>query len=261
MPAGHAAKRNHLMWALTGLLLVLAASIAYLQWRTTADELPRRAADDVSTITITRLGHEPIVIERSNGWQITSPVNMPANPQRITPLLTIYTNPDPGYAISSVDLEATGLKSPEATLSFDDYKVEIGQVAVDGSKRHALHGTRVRFVPDWVLPFLQGGVSAMADLTVWGENLEQLSISTAGTVNEETLEAARALVAQQFVDWPREDAPQTLSKHSIQSVHNGKTTDWIVTITERYAAIQAKGANSAYITSTEDIAWLLNAEP
>ncbi len=262
MSLGHSVKRNRLTVALGAVFLSLLAAIAYLQWQSNShsnNAAPRRAAEDVQTITVSRPNEEPIVLQRNKQspeqWQLTSPVQIPANAQRIVPLLTVFTNPDPGYAISSVDLQATGLNSPEATVLFDDYVVKIGQVAVDGSKRHALHGERVRFVPDWVLPFLQGGVSALADLTLWGETLNNLNVD-ANPLDASQLALAKVATAQQYVAWPRPENPTVLSTRTLSVEMANAKSEWTLFETDRYAAIQPPSSTYAYIVSLDEVPWL-----
>ncbi len=258
---GHAAKRKRLTWSLAAVLACLVAAIVFLERRdNSAVAEPTRVADDVQVITITQAGKEPIQLERGEDlqypWSITAPVQLPANEQRILPLLTMYTNPDPGYALSSVDLIATGLDTPEVTVVFNDYEVKIGQLTVDGSRRHALYATRVRFVPDWVLPFLQGGVSALADLRLWGDGLTRISGGSGERFDAEALAAATTLVAQQYVSWPRADNPPILSERAL-TVETGDTrTKWVAYATDQYAAIQAAGTGYAYIVPLDEVPWL-----
>lgn len=259
--AGHSAKRNRLTWLMAGVLVCLVGTIAYLENKDSNDNaLPRRAADDVKVITVSRPNNEAIRLERLDDspelWQITAPVQLPANSQRIIPLLTVYTNPDPGYAISSVDLDATGLNAPKISLAFDDYEVKIGSVAVDGSKRHALHGTRVRFVPDWVLPFLEGGVSALADLTLWGDALSAMTNDRGDAFSDEALEAAKNLVAQQYVAWPRRDNPPILMSTQFNAATGSDRTEWLAHATDRYVAIQVVDTDYAYIVPLDEVPWL-----
>lgn len=260
MSQSHAAKRNRTTWALVAVLVVLLLGIGLVQWQSKPkNTLPIRSADSVSVITITRNDQEPIVLQLKEQWTITSPVNLPANEQRVIPLLTVYTNPDPGYAVQSVDLAATGLNDPEVTVSFDDYEVKIGQVAIDGTRRHALHGERVRFVPDWVLPFLKGGISAIADLTIWGDGLSALKFNTSSNLalNEALLAQAKQLRAQQYVRWPRPEKPVVLDSAKLTATINQTESIWSLHKTDRYVAIQAPDSEYAYIIAVDEVPWLL----
>ena len=92
--SGHTAKRNRLTWLLAAALLCLVAGIVYLETQdNNALELATRAAEDVQVITITQKGGESIRVERTGNaqipWKITAPVQLPANEQRIIPLLTV----------------------------------------------------------------------------------------------------------------------------------------------------------------------------
>lgn len=258
MSQSHAAKRNRATWALAAVFVGLVVSIGFIQWHSSTERtFPIRSADTVSTITITRSGNDPIVLQREENWRITSPVNLTANEQRILPLLTVYTNPDPGYAIASVDLDATGLNTPEVTVSFDDYEVKIGDLAINGGRRHALHGDRVRFVPEWVLPFLKGGISALADLTVWGNGLNTLEFEPSLALNDASFTQAKQLTAQQLVKWPRSDNPVVLTTFAAKATTNQVESDWTVFVTDSYVAIQAIDSNFAYIVGLDEVPWLL----
>jgi hypothetical protein len=260
MASGHSAKRRRLVGLLSVGLAALLGGIAFLSWQDAqVANADARNADDIHTITVTFADDKflPIVLKKQGAWQLESPIKLPANTQRITPLLTVYTNPDPGYSLSEVDMEATGLNQPEVTVLFNDYPVKIGQVAIDGSKRHALHGDRVRFVPDWVLDFLQGGVSALADLRVWGDSLTGLTFADDTEANVSVLEQATELSAQQLVPWPRDPSPDILTTHTLRVQLNGQATQtWQVFVTERYAAFQATNSQYAYIVSVDDVPWL-----
>ena len=258
MSQSHAAKRNRATGVLTAVFIGLVGTIGFIEWQSNSDNtFPIRSAEAVSVITITRSDHEPIVLQRQENWEIISPVALPANEQRIIPLLTVYTNPDPGYATSSVDLEATGLNSPEVIVAFDDYEVKIGQVALDGAKRHALHGERVRFVPDWVLPFLKGGISAIADLTVWGAELSSLEVEENDKLNDASLIRAKQLTAQQFVIWPRPENPVVLNSIAVKATIDQSESNWLVFVTDSYAAIQPENSDYAYIVAVDEVPWLL----
>jgi len=256
MPLGHAAKRNRWTGFLALLFAGLIAAIGFLHWRDQPLDAPQRLAENVHTITIERRDAETIVLQREKSWHITSPIQIAVNEQRIIPLMTVYTNPDPGYNIASVDLEATGLNDPEVGIRFNDYEVKIGAVAIEGGRRHALHGDRVRFVPDWVLPLLQGGVSAMADLTVWGNRLSALTFANGESLGTTELQAAQELSAQQFVPWPRTDMPPTTATYEVTATHDGSSNNWTLTVNDRYIAVHNSASDYAYIVSPDDVPWL-----
>jgi len=135
MGLSHSEKRNWLTWALLALFLSLLVIIVLLQRETKRENLLlTRNASDVTRITIEQKNKTPIVLEKEGDWWIVEPLRMPANDQRIIPLLTIYTNPDLGYPIDTVDLVNTGLEDPEVSLIFNDYRVSIGNQAIDASK-------------------------------------------------------------------------------------------------------------------------------
>jgi len=252
----HTAKRQQLTWVLAAVLLLLLLGIAYELKQSSTTTAPIRRVEDITKITIERQGAATIELELHDSWRITAPIQMQANDQRIVPLLTVYTNPDPGYALSDVDLAATGLDKPKATLSFNGYVIDIGNVAIDGGRSHARHGERVSFVPDWVLSLVNGGISAFADLTVWGESLQSIKLDDGTELDSVALVEARSLSAQQLVLWPRDDAPATLSVHQVQATTTIEEQNWTITVTERYTALQAEHSAYAYIATSNDISWL-----
>jgi len=257
MSLSHSAKRDVLTWSLLAFFLTLLAIIVFLQWQTKSENLVLvRSAESVTRIAIERKDHATIILEKEDRWWITSPIRMPANDQRIIPLLTIYTNPDLGYPIDSVDLVATGLQEPEVNLSFNDYQVGIGHQAIDETKRHALHGDRIRFVPDWVLPLLQGGVSAVADLTVFGDELSAITLSSGESLDEASLDQAKTLTAQQFVQWPRPEPPEISSQHEASVQVAGVNTSWVMFKTDRYVAMLPDNSAYAFVLPLSDAPWL-----
>ncbi len=118
--------------------------------------------DGITHIKISRQNNESVVLALKEGvWQITHPQIQAANFNRVEPLLTVASIA-PSYNSDEVDREAAGLKSPMASIEFNQKRFEIGELDVSGKRRYAESDGHVYFFPDWIVPLIDGGVSAFA---------------------------------------------------------------------------------------------------
>ena len=130
-----------------------------------------------------------------------------------------------------------------------------GAADVSGERRYAMLGERVLLVPEWVLSLVNGGVSAFADLSVFGESIASLHIGIDGD-EAAPIDATdwQTITASQIVDWPIADMPLTTrqARLDIRFVDNtSRTLEY--TGTERYGVFHYAGAAYAYIVNNADL--------
>lgn len=204
------AKRNVLTLALTGVFALLLSVIWWIEFGQTPATTMTNA--DINKIVITRNGHADIVLARENAaWRMTKPYALKANAQRIEPLLSLGLANFAGYDIAEVDMAASGLIAPDATITVGTRTFQLGLTDAQGERRYALVDNKVSFVPEWVWSLVHGGVTAFADLNVFAEfpaDVYLHSDDVAGNDNVErnlgNVDEWRVLQADKIVAWPDE---------------------------------------------------------
>jgi len=253
--ATHAQRRLRMIIALSLLLVLLLATIGFIQLR----EQPAptiTSTNEVARIQIERPQRATIVLQRTGDkWWITEPYRLLANAQRIEPLLGALSSADTGYTRDEVDIAATGLDQPQALVSIDTRLYTLGDKDVSGERRYAQLDERVILVPEWVLSLVNGGVTAFADLRIFIEPIHSLQL-VSSDAQPRTLEHAnwQELTARQIVDWPIDDMP-TITHQARLTVHtaNDDARDVELLFTERYAALHVLDASYAYIVELTDL--------
>lgn len=263
--ASHSRKRTQLTFALAIVLLVLLAIIAWIELGSKPDGL--QATQRIDNIVITRKGHDDITLVRDDStWQMTTPYALRANTQRIEPLLGLGQAPFDGYSKSEVDLPATGLTQPGASIAFDERTFVLGETDASGERRYSMVDGAVGFVPAWVWSLVHGGVTAFADLTVFDQLPDKLYLADGIDVRElDNKTLWEALQADKIIAWP--DNPEPDSQTSIdgprvfllRTTGDENTGEVLATIvrTSDYAAISTK-PDFAFAISNARLNTLLN---
>ena len=234
---------------------ILASLMMYQLWRdsqTALQLLPGNA--DASSIRIEREGFDDITLTKNEAsWFIETPCEIPANEQRLEPLLGALTPGVHQYDASEVDLLAAGLVTPPAIVTINETEHQIGNTDLNGERRYVQRGNQVAFVPEWVLSLVNGGVTALADLALFANPIEQLTLtdeqgSETVLTTEEQLRPWQNLSAQQIITWPPGDtaSPQPSLQLS-SSAANGERLLYTVYNTERFTALTLAGKSCAYI--------------
>ena len=234
---------------------MLASLMMYQLWRDsqTAVQLPLGNVN-ASTIRIEREGFDDITLAKNEAsWFIETPCEISANEQRLEPLLGALTPGMRQYDASEVDLQAAGLVSPPAIVTVNETRHRIGNMDLNGERRYVQRGNKVAFVPEWVLSLVNGGVTALADLAVFADPIEQLTLtdeqgSKTVLTTMEQLQPWQNLSAQQIITWPPDDSasPQPLLQLSSLAA-NGEHLLYTVYNTERFTALTLAGQSCAYI--------------
>lgn len=183
--SSQSSKRNRLILILLATLAVLGAAIFMLQQDKPQTVAQLSTNETIDTISITRANFPPIeLIRTQDQWHMRAPYAIPANKQRIEPLLSLLTLPDAGYTQTDVDMNAAGLNNTDTSISLNDATFILGNPDITGERRYVLFNNKVSFVPEWVWSLINGGVTAFADLTVLPNVSEPLFIEDNGNVDK-----------------------------------------------------------------------------
>ncbi len=158
------------------LLIALAGLIAILNWRDhrTDSGLTLRAPETVRHIEIrsAKTASGEAVITRlskdDSGWilsgklanadGIDQDVDLPANADRVTPLLGLLQLPRrDNYHIDEIELAELGLAPPRASVTIDDVNFLFGDKTLDGTARYVQVDDRIHLYQEFVYPLLNAG--------------------------------------------------------------------------------------------------------
>lgn len=253
-PLPRAARERRLAALLAGVLALSLLVIAGVLWQ------ERRArplallpdARGVSRIEIERSGRATIELARENGdWRVVAPCALAANTARIEPLLEALAIDGPGYAASEVDLPAAGLDAPAATLRLDGRELSLGATDLSGQRRYLRRGERVALIPEWVLPLLDGGLSALADPVLF--DLPPRALRRVEPAPG-ALDVApwTALTASQIVAWPLADAPRAARRaRLVATLEDGTERRLDVETNPDWSAIRVDGGGCALLVAAD----------
>lgn len=233
----HSSKRNGLTLALACVFALLLGVIGWIEFgqQPTAPQIDTA----INAITIKRNGHPDIQLVRENDqWRMTAPYTLKANAQRIEPLLTLGTANFASYEQDEVDMAATGLNTPGASVTVGAREFKLGVTDAQGDRRYALVDNKVSFVPEWAWSLIHGGVTAFADLQVFDDLPDNLYLHTGDKVH--TLSNAdqwKALQADKIVPWPdeRNTGSEVLferTRHSLSPSSNNLSKDALAEVVQ-----------------------------
>lgn len=220
----HATKRTRLTLILVGVLALLIGVIGWMEFAQQVKSVQQ--ADAIQHIVINRTGHPTIELMREepvrdqSDWRITKPFSLTANAQRIEPLLGLGTASFDGYNTSEVDMSATGLASPGASMIIGEREFLLGNTDASGDRRYALVDGKVSFVPEWVWSLLHGGTTAFAELTVFNALPENVYLKSNNNTESKagSAELWQTLQADKILPWPVENA-QVIGDQSADGTH------------------------------------------
>jgi len=258
----HSAKRRQLTLLLACLFLLLLIAIAWLEFGS-AKKAPQTIAE-INSITIKRAAQPDIkLVKNGSNWNMTTPYQLAANAQRIEPLLMLGTANLDGYDKTEVDLPATGLNNPGASVIIGSREFQLGETDVDGDRRYTLVDNKVSFVPDWVWSLVHGGVSAFCDLSVFMQLPDSVYlIDHQQATKLANIDQWRTLQADKIDDWPEQTTtPLQASKslfrlNSSDDPNSGESLGTLLRLRES-TFIQTK-PGFAYVISNKRLDALLN---
>jgi len=245
--------------ALFALQLILLAGIATIKWQ---DKLkngdPPQDTSAALDLLIERPDFAAIKLHRNdNRWQITEPCDIRANTQRIEPLLGALAGSAHQYAINEVDLDAAGLIEPLASVTIDHTRIELGNTDTSGQRRYIRRENAVEFAPEWILSLVNGGLTALADLTLFDQTIIAIQAtghSMNGEFSPESIANWQALSARQILAWPQADAPAA-TQHSqlVFSLQNKHELTLDVVSNASYTLLHFDGSSCAYIIDNSEL--------
>ena len=247
-------------------LLLLIAAIATLLWTESKqrdlfnnEQLDKQ--NSLRTLEIKRPGKADIKIRAiDDHWQIQEPCTIAVNQKRLQPLLSIVPPAAFSYAAAEVDLEAAGLINPLATVIVNNERIDIGNTDLSGERRYIKRGVRVEFIPEWILPLLNGGLSALSTLELFDDVITSVTVDelseTSSNISQ-SLETWQQLTAQQIAPWPLTNNAELSAETpaharysvTIQSESDEKRLQ--VFTTAAFAAIVFEGARCAFLLSND----------
>ncbi len=142
------------------------------------------AADEIDTIDIHRPGYPSISLTKNGGeWAIDEPFHRQTLAGRVEAVLAIASlDVADSYAANELNAGELGLTTPQATLHLGSennrLQVLLGGKGPNGQRRYVQVEQRVWLVDDVFLPLVNGGVSALADMQVIGDNSPLATISS-----------------------------------------------------------------------------------
>lgn len=252
-------KRQRWVYLLTLINVMLIVAIAItLKVDKTSAEKNQLKFNDVNSMEWRREGIPDIVFNRSNEqWQITSPCALPVNNQRLEPLLDALANHGDLYAADSVDRLAAGLESPQATLVINGQETAIGEKDISGEYRYLQYGATVTLVPEWVLSLVNSGLTGVADLTVFNDDVTTIkrkdnNAAIATEVFED--ESLATLSANQIVIWPIPDLPEITGSVSLEAMYqDGHQETLELTTTNSFAVIRRVDSHCAHVLQPDAV--------
>ncbi len=258
-------KRNRLILILLATLVALGAVIYSIQQNKQQPTAQLTTSDTIDSIAITRDGFPDIkLVKRQDQWQMLKPYAIPANSQRIEPLLSLLTLPDAGYAQTDVDMNATGLNNSATSITLNNATFTLGNPDITGERRYVLFNDKVSFVPEWVWSLINGGVTAFADLTVFPNLAEPIFIEDNGNVDAlDNLAQWAALQADKIIalapspNAPAMEKPQyTLQLLRSDNLNDADNVIANIHVHAKFATVTTQ-AGFAYVVALENLAALL----
>jgi len=230
----HSARRRAITVALAGLLLISLGLIAWMELGNS--RTAPQAMASIKSIIIKRTGHDDITLEKTGAtWNMTTPYELIANPQRIDPLLTLGSATFDGYDKTEVDMPATGLDTPAASITIGSREFLLGETDANGERRYTLVDDKVSFVPGWVWSLVHGGVTAFSDLTVFNQLPDEMYLVKGTDITRLTnVKQWQLLQADKIADWSGDSAqlPASSNSESGNTESDAIETVWQLTATD-----------------------------
>jgi len=200
----HSARRTLITIALAGFFLLSLGLIGWMEFSHTRSA--PQAATNIESIIIKRTGHPDITLVKAGAvWNMTTPYKLVANSQRINPLLSLGSATFDGYDKRDVDMSATGLVTPGASITIGAREFALGKTDADGNRRYTLVDNKVSFVPGWVWSLVHGGVTAFSDLSVFNQLPDDIYLAKGNNITKLTnVEQWKLLKADKISAWSNE---------------------------------------------------------
>lgn len=202
----HSARRTLITIALACFFVLSLGLIGWMEFGHTRTS--PQAVTNIESIIIKRTGHPDITLVKAGTiWHMTTPYKLVANTQRIDPLLSLGSATFDGYDKNDVDMSATGLNTPGASITIGTREFTLGKTDADGARRYTLVDDKVSFVPGWVWSLVHGGVTAFSDLSVFNQLPDDIYVARGDNITKLTnVEQWRLLQADKISAWTNESS-------------------------------------------------------
>ena len=248
----HQSKLQRTVYVAGLLFIALLGIIALILWTEKSNKPIVVEKKALRTVAIQRPGYADIALEyKQSQWQLTSPCQAVANPQRIQAFEQLLTPATHHYDASEVDLAAAGLLDPLAIITINGSALKVGETDLSGDRRYIQRGTDVEFAPEWILSLVQGGTSAFANLSVFPDALTSMNTGSINTnASSSELQQWQALTANQVIAWPLKDnVPELVQRYSIDFKSPTESGQMVVHEYEAFSAVVKSDKHCAYIVS------------
>lgn len=196
------------------VMLVMAGMLVLLVWLEPGSQdgegPPRLLAIDPATIErirVTRLGQEPLLLERVAGrWWLREPFNLPANGYRVTSLLRLPESRSLGqHPVGDRELTPFGLAPPQALVTLNDETVvAFGHATPLDNRRYLLLGDQFHLVTDSLYYQLITDATRFIDLQLLPEGSEPTALTLPALTLQQT--AQRWQVSPEPTDYSADQA-------------------------------------------------------
>jgi hypothetical protein len=104
----------------------------------------------IDRITVLRAGKEELrFIKHPAGWQMSSPVNAPAHPDRIMAMLAVLNARSHAvYNPADLNPDQIGIRHPAVTLKLNEHEFQFGGAAPLDQRRYVLFRNRLHLLRD-----------------------------------------------------------------------------------------------------------------
>ncbi len=143
------------------------------------------------SVTVSQNDQTTMAFERhSDQWMLTTPLNAPANAQRVQVL--IDSNWQTNRSYSATDLPLTELFSDAIELDIDGHLFRLGTIEPVSKMRYVMAGDKVYLQADHVIPVLRASTSAFVDLTI-ASNVTAVTVDDIKQENPQSWSGLKAL--------------------------------------------------------------------
>ncbi len=144
--------------------------------------LLKLGAVQVQRIAIERRDRDAIVLQKQNGeWQITEPVQGPANNERITSLLRYLKVPaSASFVADENKLAEYELEEPKILLRYNDTEIQFGDSHPISGERYILFNQQVHLVPDSIYHHLISSATDFYAAELFNKDAQLVSIAYPG---------------------------------------------------------------------------------
>lgn len=162
---------------INALLLILIAVVGFFAIST--DNNKTDSPQTLSTITtelITNISirhnQRIVTIEKNEShWQLTAPINIPANDFRIgTVLKLLNTASHARYVAKTLDLNKFGLQTPDTSITLNEHNIDFGIANPINNYRYVKLNNEVHLIDDHFYPLITSQIGTLAARTLLPPN-------------------------------------------------------------------------------------------